>query len=73
MTLYEAATGREPFESDGETGHYEQLRRKADPLAAHTRLPRAFSGPVDACLDPEPSRRPTVAELAAAFHDLIAG
>jgi serine/threonine protein kinase len=67
--LFHAATGRRPFEA--EAGRkYQQLERRADPVRAHRRVPAAFGSAVDRCLDPEPSRRPTVDELAEHLNGL---
>jgi serine/threonine protein kinase len=67
--LFHAATGRRPFEA--ETGRkYQQLERRADPVRAHRRVPATFGTAVDRCLDPEPSRRPTVGELAELLNGL---
>src|ERR671933_1927171 len=67
--LFHATTGRRPFEA--ETGRtYQQLERRADPVRAHRRIPAAFGTAVDRCLDPDPSRRPTVDELAELLNAL---
>jgi serine/threonine protein kinase len=67
--LFHAATGRRPFEA--EAGRkYQQLERRADPVRVHRRVPAAFGTAVDRCLDPEPSRRPTVDELAELLNRL---
>ena len=67
--LFHATTGRRPFEA--ETGRtYQQLERRADPVRAHRRVPAAFGTAVDRCLDPEPSRRPTVDELTELLNAL---
>ena len=42
---------------------YEQVLRRAEPVRAHRRLPAAFARAVDACLEPDPARRPTLKEL----------
>jgi serine/threonine protein kinase len=44
---------------------YEQLRRRADPVKKHRRVPAEFASIIDDCLEPEPEKRPTVAELSA--------
>jgi len=62
-TLYEAATGEPPF-AYLEGRRYDQLERRADPMRAHRRVPAAFAAVMDACLDPDPARRPAVCELA---------
>jgi hypothetical protein len=44
-------------------GDYEQVLRRADPVWAHRRVPAAFANAVDACLEPDPDRRPTLQDL----------
>jgi eukaryotic-like serine/threonine-protein kinase len=64
--LHEAITGERAFESreDG----YAQLDARAEPVRARRRrVPRALAEAIDACLDPEPERRPRVRKLAAAL------
>ncbi len=74
--LFEAATGREPFAVGFGAGfaangdRYEQLERRADPVRRHRRLPAALAQAIDRCLEPDPPRRPTVAELDAVFAAL---
>ena len=60
--LFEAATGRRPFSALEDKREYDQLRRRADPVRTHRRLPAAFSRAVERCLEPDPARRPAVAE-----------
>ena len=68
--LFHAATGSPPFKA--EAGRkYQQLERRADSVRAHRRVPVAFAAAVDRCLDPEPSRRPTIDELAKLLNDLM--
>jgi serine/threonine protein kinase len=64
--LYEAAAGRRPYA--GKRARYPQLTARAEPVASLRRLPRALAAAIDACLDPEPRRRPAVAELAEALR-----
>lgn len=74
LTLYEAATGVQPFwideeepsrDSSGRT-RYVQLEGRAAPVRSLRRgLPAAFTDLVDACLHPDPARRPRL-EVAAA-------
>ena len=67
--LFETATGELPFgyyegvATDEEPEAYAQLERRADPVRAHRRVPKAFADAVDACLEPDPANRPTVDEL----------
>jgi serine/threonine protein kinase len=67
--LFHAATGQSPFEAE-DGRKYQQLQRRADPVRTHRRAPAAFTTAVDRCLDPEPSRRPTVDELAKLLNGL---
>ncbi|MGD9528218.1 serine/threonine-protein kinase [Pseudonocardia sp.] len=48
-----------------------QLSRRAPRLRARRRLPRAVAEVIDACLEPDPVRRPTLAELDAAVSLLV--
>jgi serine/threonine protein kinase len=72
ITLYEALSGATPWSnvphhqrrSDG-TRYYPQLEAPAAALRTRRRLPAALSRTVDACLDPDPGARPTVAEISA--------
>lgn len=50
---------------------YEQLTRRADPVRAHRRVPAAFGEIVARCLDPEPTGRPTVADLTGVLRSLV--
>jgi serine/threonine protein kinase len=61
VVLFEAATFKEAFELHEDK--YVQLERRAEPVRAHRRLPAALASAIDACLEPEPARRPTVHEL----------
>lgn len=58
--LYEAATFEPAFELHEYEDEYVQLERRADPIRTHRRLPAALASAIDACLEPEPARRPTV-------------
>lgn len=67
--LYAAATGRRPFFGlDLETA-YPQLDHRAVSVRAHRRLPLLLEKLVDACLEPDPTARPTPEQL---FHALDA-
>src|SRR5262249_34550595 len=70
--LYEAASGQTPFETY-RGRRYDQLERRAAPLRCHRRLPAAFVALVDSCLDPDPLRRPTIAELTEGLSALTSG
>ncbi len=50
-------------ESDTDLDAYEQVLRRAEPIRAHRRVPAAFANAIDACLEPDPTRRPTLEEL----------
>jgi serine/threonine protein kinase len=62
-TLFEAASGQRPFEGINGT-RYPQTERRAPSLSSLRRAPRAFGAAIDACLEPDPSSRPRVSELA---------
>jgi hypothetical protein len=40
-------------------------------LRRHRRVPAAFAAIVDACLAPEPSERPSVADLSAPLGGIV--
>ena len=50
-------------ETDTDLDAYEQVLRRAEPVRAHRRVPAAFADAIDACLEPDPARRPTLEEL----------
>ena len=62
--LFEATTGEPPFEAPDEEDRYEQLERRAEPVRLYRRVPVAFDDLVAGCLEPDPTRRPTVDGLA---------
>ena len=72
VTLYEALSGFAPWadfpsnerHTDG-ARRYPQLEGRADALRTRRRLPAQLTRTVDACLDPDPSSRPTVAEVSS--------
>lgn len=73
VTLYEALAGAPPWAEvssrerhpDG-SRRYPQLEGRADPLRTRRRrLPAPLTETVDACLDPDPTCRPTVAEVSS--------
>jgi serine/threonine protein kinase len=82
--LFEAVTGRLAFGDDdaGELSYaatdedenedapddYPQLTARAPLVRSIRPVPAALASVVDACLDPDPARRPSVAELAAALE-----
>jgi serine/threonine protein kinase len=49
---------------------YEQVLRRAEPVRTHRRVPAGFARTVDACLQPDPTRRPTLQELASNLEAL---
>jgi serine/threonine protein kinase len=64
--LYKAATRVAPFGEDG----VGRESRRADPVRAHRRLPGGVAAEIDACLDPVPTARPTVKQLATALRSV---
>jgi serine/threonine-protein kinase len=72
-TLYRAATGKRPFPSgDAETdgpARWPQLELPAEPPGK--RLPAVVAEPIMACLDPEPARRPSPAQLAEELEPVL--
>ena len=69
--LFEAATGRRPFRAFRAEDRYDQLERRADSVRKHRRLPSALATAVDACLEPEPDRRPAVDDLLGVLAGLV--
>ena len=68
-------TSGDGYESEYETDDldsYEQVLGRAAPVRAHRRVPGAFGGLVDRCLEPDPDKRPTLAELTNALKALTA-
>jgi serine/threonine protein kinase len=70
VVVFEAATGRRPFEAD-DAGGFEQLRRRADSVRRYRRLPSPLAAVIDRCLEPDPARRPRVGELARALSAAV--
>jgi serine/threonine protein kinase len=74
---YEAASGSNQ-EAGSDTGSptemdldaYEQILRRAEPVRSHRRVPAGFAHTVDACLQPDPTRRPTLEELTRTLEAL---
>ena len=62
--LWEAAAGRPPFSRPADDDAYDQLDRRAEPIRKQRRLPADLAKAIDACLDPSPTERPTLRELA---------
>jgi serine/threonine protein kinase len=69
--LFEATTGELPFEAYDDETRYEQLERRAEPVRSFRRVPAAFNDLVGSCLELEPTRRPTVGELAGSLNGLV--
>jgi serine/threonine protein kinase len=65
VVLWEAACGDTPF-ADEEV-EYPQLAQRAPALGSMRRLPDTLSDVVDRCLDPDPSARPSIADLREAL------
>ena len=78
VVLWEAAAGLPAFGGDEDEALlpssseeylaeelHPQLRRAADPVRRHRRLPTTLARAIDAALVPEPRSRPSVSELAA--------
>lgn len=70
--LYEAATGRRPFKGADRNG-CPQLLGRADPVRAWRRLPSELGAVIDACLEPDPAARPTVAQLISQLEPHAVG
>jgi serine/threonine protein kinase len=56
--------------TDTDLDAYEQVLRRADPVQTHRRVPAAFAKAIDACLEPDPARRPTLEELTESLKAL---
>jgi serine/threonine protein kinase len=79
--LFEAAAGEAPFDDDpdawtdssvededDEPERYPQLERRARPVAELRPVDPALAAVIDACLEPEPERRPDLVALMAALE-----
>lgn len=66
VVLWEAACADAPF-SD-ESLEYPQVRDRAPLLGSRRRLPGPLTSAVDRCLEPDPTARPTLAELGGALE-----
>jgi serine/threonine protein kinase len=64
-TLYQAVAGRRPFPKPTPEERFPQLHEEAPQLPP--RVPRELSDAILACLQPDPARRPSAAELFAAL------
>lgn len=56
--------------TDLELDAYEQVLRRAEPFRVHRRVPAPFANAVDACLEPDPARRPTLEDLTRSLEAL---
>jgi serine/threonine protein kinase len=57
-------------DTDADLDSYEQVLRRAQPIRAHRRVPAAFADAVDACLEPDPARRPALQDLTRSLEAL---
>ncbi len=64
-----ATTSEGEYETD-DLDSYEQVLRRAEPIRTHRRVPKAFAGIVDQCLEPDPDKRPTLTDLTKALTAL---
>jgi len=70
LMLYEALTGTNPVRGHGPAGTARRLGRRLPALRSSRRdLPIELGEAVDACLDPNPQRRPDISELRAALAE----
>src|SRR4051812_9255878 len=68
LTLYEAWTGTNPVRASSPMGTARRLGSPLPPLRSRRRdLPDGLAKAIDAALDPDPERRPTVRTLRAAL------
>ncbi|MDQ3692818.1 MAG: serine/threonine protein kinase [Chloroflexota bacterium] len=63
--LFAAATAETPFDDDATATDAPQPDVPFAPLLTLRRLPRPFASVIDACLEIDPDRRPTIPELSA--------
>lgn len=71
VTLYEAVSGRLPFPSPEGEERFPQIDLEAEPLV-DDEVPVAVADLVHACLQHDPSERPTPRQLADALEPLVA-
>lgn len=67
--LFKALAGEGPFADEGP--RYPQLVTRAPTIRSRRRLPLAVSDAVDACLEPDPSDRPSLADLTFALEEAL--
>jgi serine/threonine protein kinase len=68
--LYEAAIGRPAFDPGDDEGPVQEVGRRPRRVRARRRLPVDIAEVIDACLAPDPARRPTTEVLADAMAEL---
>jgi serine/threonine protein kinase len=68
--LFEATTGEAPFGAYYEEDRYEQLERRAEPVGSYRRVPATFNDLVGNCLEPDPTLRPSVDQVARSLTAL---
>ena len=65
--LFEATVGEPPFPDEG----YLQLRRRAPAVGRLRRLPTGLGDTIDACLEPDSERRPTLDAVMAELERVV--
>jgi serine/threonine protein kinase len=77
VVLFEALTGRPAFDDDDselptdvEPDFYPQLEARAPQIRTLREVTPSLARAVDASLEPDPDRRPSIAELAAALESI---
>src|SRR5436190_1213839 len=69
LTLYEAWTGINPVRANSPMGTARRLGTVLPPLRSRRReLPEGLGRAIDAALDPDPERRPTIRQLRSALE-----
>ena len=58
--LYLAIAGTRPRAWQGQDGGFHQDEQRAESLREHRRVPAALAAIIEACLEPDPARRPTI-------------
>ena len=71
----ETYTGEDASSSGTWTGaeieDYDQLTRRADPVRTHRRVPKTFNDLIARCLDPDPTKRPSLTDLTSTLNSLV--
>jgi hypothetical protein len=70
--LFAATTNEAPFDHDEPTTSEPQQIVPFASLRSLRQVPDEFAELIEACLEIDPEKRPTVDELAAALHEIIA-